>query len=272
MIGITAATPLSLIHPAPILQKQLLLIIRSPISMGQVFRIAIARLTSIQLSHNIKPPFKPEAIRTSFLHGTGFVNFICTSFKTYRYQVILPAADLTAGGMNASRPVHAMRMTLLQPGSVVGFFKIRLKNTTQTIAGSQPDETGLEEVYHKSTNFSGSDIVLPFYQSFSWNGQNLLVDISFTTANASDVPAFAFLILLPIKQLYSLFQARKKIIYISAEQVVSICNIHPLRIYMMKSQFLSGHMATLPFFLPTHRYLMLLMQVAIVRLMCIFLE
>lgn len=122
----------------------------------------------------------------------GTITGFSPASKTYRYQVILPAADLSSGGMNASRPVHAMRMTLMQPGSIVGFFKIRLKNTTETIAGSQPDETGLQEVYHKSTNFSGSDIVLPFYQSFAWNGQNLLVDISFTTANASDVPAFAF--------------------------------------------------------------------------------
>jgi hypothetical protein len=128
----------------------------------------------------------------AFFTGQGTTTSFSPAAKTYRYQVILPAADLLTGGMNASRPMHAMRMTLLQPGSVVGFFKIRLKNTTQMIAGAQPDETGLKEVYNKSTDFSGSDIVLPFYQSFDWTGQNLLVDISFTTANASDVPAFAF--------------------------------------------------------------------------------
>ena len=128
----------------------------------------------------------------AFFTAQGTTTAFSPAAKTYRYQVILPAADLIAGGMMASRPVHAMRMTLLQPGSVVGFFKIRLKNTTQIIAGTQPDETGLKEVYHQSTDFTGSDIVLPFYQSFTWTGQNLLVDISFTTADGSDVPAFAF--------------------------------------------------------------------------------
>ena len=124
--------------------------------------------------------------------GQGPIVPFSPSAKTYRYQVIIPAADLITGGMIASRPVHAMRMTILQPGSVVGFFKIRLKNTAQLFAGTQPDEVGLQEVYHQSTDFSGSDIVLPFYQAFNWTGQNLLVDISFTTADASDAPAFAF--------------------------------------------------------------------------------
>ena len=112
--------------------------------------------------------------------------------KTYRYQVILPAAELLSGGMNASRPVHALRITLAQAGSTVGFFKIRLKNTTNAIAGDHPDDTNLQEVYHKSTELTGSDFVFPFYNAFNWTGQNLLVDISFTTANASDVPAFEF--------------------------------------------------------------------------------
>ena len=128
----------------------------------------------------------------AFFNGQGLNTAYAPAAKTYRYQVILPAADLIAGGMNASRAVHAMRMTILQPGSVVGFFKIRLKNTTQLVAGDHPDETDLQEVYHKSTAFTGSDIVLPFYTSFDWSGDNLLVDISFTTGDPTGVPAFAF--------------------------------------------------------------------------------
>jgi hypothetical protein len=106
---------------------------------------------------------------------------------TYRYQVILPAADLITGSL-VPGPVYGMRLNVQEPGATVGFLKIRLKNTDQSIAGNQPDDTGLVEVYHRSTDFSGAGIVFPFYQAFDWTGQNLLVDISFTTSDPADVP------------------------------------------------------------------------------------
>lgn len=111
---------------------------------------------------------------------------------TYRYQVILQADDLLNAGLDAGTNVYGMRMSLLAPGSTVGFFKIRLKNTDQTIAGDQPDESGLQEVYHRSTDFNANEVELAFYQAFNWTGQNLLVDISFTTDDPTDVPAFEF--------------------------------------------------------------------------------
>ncbi len=111
--------------------------------------------------------------------------------KTYRYQVILPADDLFAGSMVIGY-VYGMRVGLKTPGSNVGFLKIRLKNTDSISTGDHPDESDLQEVYHKTTDCSGNAIVLPFYQAFDWTGQNLLVDISFTTENASDVPGFEF--------------------------------------------------------------------------------
>jgi hypothetical protein len=82
-------------------------------------------------------------------------------------------------------------MNILQPGATVGFFKIRLKNTTQSVTSDYPDEIGLQEVYHKTTDFSNG-IVFPFYQAFDWTGENLLVDISFTTEDPAGVPAFEF--------------------------------------------------------------------------------
>lgn len=111
--------------------------------------------------------------------------------KTYRYQVIMPAANLLAGNMVAG-PVYGMRMEIWEAGSTVGFFKVRLKNTNQTSIGDHPDESGLQEVYHKSTDFTLGDFTIPFYQAFDWNGGNLLVDISFTTQDLSDVPKFNF--------------------------------------------------------------------------------
>jgi len=110
--------------------------------------------------------------------------------KTYRYQVILPSDHLVTGGMVVG-PVYGIRMNILQPGATVGFFKIRLKNTTQSVTSDYPDEIGLQEVYHKTTDFSNG-IVFPFYQAFDWTGENLLVDISFTTEDPAGVPAFEF--------------------------------------------------------------------------------
>lgn len=111
--------------------------------------------------------------------------------KNYRYQVILPADHLITGSL-VTGPVYGMRISLVQPGSTVGFFKIRLKNTDQSAAGESPDDSGLTEVYHRSTDLSSGAVVFPFYQPFNWTGQNLLVDISFTTESPSDVPAFDF--------------------------------------------------------------------------------
>ncbi|HSF87825.1 MAG TPA: LamG-like jellyroll fold domain-containing protein, partial [Saprospiraceae bacterium] len=88
--------------------------------------------------------------------------------------------------------IYGLRISLLESGANVGFLKIRLKNTDSFSTGDHPDETGLQEVYHKSTDCSGGALVLPFYQPFDWTGQNLLVDISFTTENPSDVPGFEF--------------------------------------------------------------------------------
>ncbi|HEY3387316.1 MAG TPA: LamG domain-containing protein, partial [Saprospiraceae bacterium] len=111
---------------------------------------------------------------------------------TYRYQVILTSEELSAAVLNVGGALHGIRMTLLQPGSIVGFLKIRIKNTDQSNVGERPDETGLTEVYFKSTDLSGSEIEFPFYQIVSWEGQHFLLDISFTTSSASDAPAFKF--------------------------------------------------------------------------------
>jgi len=111
--------------------------------------------------------------------------------KTYRYQVILSAADLVTGSMVIGS-LYGLRMGLKEPGSNLGFLKIRLKNTDLFSTGDHPDEDSLQEVYHRSTDCSGDLLLLPFYQPFEWTGQNLLVDISFTTGAPSDVPGFEF--------------------------------------------------------------------------------
>ncbi len=110
----------------------------------------------------------------------------------YRYQVILPADELISSGLTVGS-ISGLKTTLLQGGGTLGFYKIKLKNTTADIAGSKPDEDGLQEVYFKSTDMSNNgEITLPFYQTFNWTGGNLLVDISFTTNDREDVPTFSF--------------------------------------------------------------------------------
>jgi hypothetical protein len=118
-------------------------------------------------------PFSPEAV-------------------TYRYQAILTTDELIAASMDIDAPLFGLRMALLEPGSTLGFLKIRLKNTDQNFVGERPDESDLTEVYFKSTHLTGSEIEFPFYTPFTWNGQNLLVDISFTTSSISDAPTFPF--------------------------------------------------------------------------------
>lgn len=124
--------------------------------------------------------------------GPGPDAALAPNAKTFRYQAILPAAALLGGGL-ATGPVYGLRLGLEQAGGTVGFFKIRLKNTTQSMVGDLPDETGLLEVYHRNTDFSaGGDVLFPFYQPFAWTGVNVLLDISFTTPEASDAPVFRF--------------------------------------------------------------------------------
>ena len=137
----------------------------------------------------IEPGNNPKEV---FFEALGPVVPLMPAATSYRYQAILYYDDLINAGLDIGGPVHGMRIALLQPGQTVGFFKIRLKNTSQSVAGDHPDDTGLQEVYHKTTDFSGGDIVLPFYQSFDWTGENLLVDISFTTNGPADAPAFKF--------------------------------------------------------------------------------
>jgi hypothetical protein len=110
------------------------------------------------------------------------------STPVYRYQVILPASTLVTGNMKLG-PVYGIRVNLIEPGTTLNFLKIRLKNTDQTIPGSGPDDIGLLEVFHKNADVTGGT-VFPFYQPFEWNGQNLLVDISFTTDDPASIPAF----------------------------------------------------------------------------------
>lgn len=112
--------------------------------------------------------------------------------KTYRYQVILSQAILMNQGFVNGSDFYAIRLSLVNPGGTVGFFKVRLKNTTSTQVGNAPDETGLQEVYDRNTTFTGGSIVLPFYNAFTYTGGSLLVDISFTTGATSDAPTFEF--------------------------------------------------------------------------------
>lgn len=111
---------------------------------------------------------------------------------TYRYQVILPAATMMTGGLQNGDKIFGIRISIANPGSTVGFFKIRMKNTAETQVGDHPDEAGLEEVYDRNTPFTGGSIVFPFYTAFTYSGGNLLVDFSFTTDNPADVPTFDF--------------------------------------------------------------------------------
>ncbi len=112
--------------------------------------------------------------------------------KAYRYQVVLPAGELVNSGLNAGT-ISGLKMTLLQGGSSVGFFKIKLKNTTADVAGNKPDDDNLQEVYFKTTDMTNpGELSFPFYQAFDWTGGNLLMDISFTTKNDTDVPVFDF--------------------------------------------------------------------------------
>ncbi|MCC6412491.1 MAG: T9SS type A sorting domain-containing protein [Saprospiraceae bacterium] len=131
-------------------------------------------------------------ISESQIGNQGQPTQLAPAATTFRYQGILQAADLSAGGLQAGA-LYGLKLTLEQAGSTVGFFKIRLKNTTQSVSGEQPDNNGLVEVYHKNTDLSTiGDMLFPFYQSFNWTGGNLLVDISFTTAQISDAPVFRF--------------------------------------------------------------------------------
>ncbi len=110
----------------------------------------------------------------------------------YRYQVILPADELMASGLTAG-PISGLKTTLLQGGGTLGFYTLKLKNTSADVANSTPDEEDLEEVFSRSTDMSNSgEITLPFYQIFDWSGGNLLIDISFTTKSSDDVPIFYF--------------------------------------------------------------------------------
>ena len=142
-----------------------------------------------QHESTIEPGLNPKEV---FLAAQGPLVPFTPAATTYRYQVIMQADDLIAAGLDVGGPVYGMRMDIKQSGTSVGFFKIRLKNTDQTVAGDHPDDIDLQEVYHKSTNLPAGEIEFPFYQSFIWTGQSLLMDISFTTDDPSDVPAFDF--------------------------------------------------------------------------------
>lgn len=114
------------------------------------------------------------------------------SSKTYRYQVILPQSILTTQGLISGTKMYGIRLSLNTPGSTVGFFKVRLKNTALAQVNTTPDDSDLLEVYDRNTAFTGGSIVLPFYTSFTYTGGNLLVDFSYTTDDSSDAPAFEF--------------------------------------------------------------------------------
>ena len=111
---------------------------------------------------------------------------------SFRYQVVLPGDQLSSAGLTPG-PISGLKMNLLEGGNTVGFFKIKLKNTPTDTVGMHPEDANLEEVYFKSTDMSSvGEVSLPFYQSFNWEGDNLLMDISFTTFDADDAPVFDF--------------------------------------------------------------------------------
>ena len=128
----------------------------------------------------------------SLIGNQGQPAQLAPAATTFRYQGILQAADLFDGGLQ-SGSLYGLKLTLEQAGSTVGFFKIRIKNTTLSVSGEQPDNSGLVEVYHKNTDLPTlGDLLFPFSQSFDWTGGNLLIDISFTTSQVSDAPVFRF--------------------------------------------------------------------------------
>lgn len=143
----------------------------------------------IQHDGNLLPGANPSEVDFT---AQGPSESLSPTIPNYRYQVILPADELISSGLTTGT-ISGLKLNLLQGGNTVGFFKIKLKNTIATEAGSKPDDDGLQEVYFKSTDMSSTgEITFPFYQVFDWTGGNLLVDFSFTTQSNDDAPVFDF--------------------------------------------------------------------------------
>ena len=99
-------------------------------------------------------------------------------------QMLFTAAELNVAGLSAGN-IGGLKLELNQAASGLGFFKIRLKNTTKTaLQANDPDLDGFTDVYFQNTAFGLSGPVnLPFYQVYNWDGvSNLLVEWSYNGA------------------------------------------------------------------------------------------
>ncbi len=108
-------------------------------------------------------------------------------------QLLFTAAELSTAGLSAG-DIHGLKLQISQPGSELGFFKIRLKNTSKTaLSADTPDLEGFTEVFFQNTPVNAvGTLLLPFYQSFNWDGvSNLLIECSSTAALANNARVLA---------------------------------------------------------------------------------
>lgn len=108
-------------------------------------------------------------------HNSGKSQYLYTASE-------LNAAGVVAGGIDG--------LLLNSPtGGTTDFFRIRLKQTTEsTLTNSMPETTGFTEVFYNNTTLTSGENRLQFYTPFSWDGTtNLIVEFSFTNDNPGTV-------------------------------------------------------------------------------------
>lgn len=123
--------------------------------------------------------------------GSGGLDLeLAASSPTRKAQFLYSAAELAAAGLSAGE-IFGLKLTVQQPGSDLGFFTIRLKNTPKSVLDPQdPDLQGFTEVYFNQAPFgTAGPVDFPFYQPFAWDGSSgLLVELSFTAASIAPAP------------------------------------------------------------------------------------
>lgn len=111
---------------------------------------------------------------------------LITSKNSGKSHVLYLASELQAAGLTAGE-LHSIGFDMVSSSSYANFMRIKLKNVTYSqLDPTNPDLTGLTEVYYQNTAFSGGIQTLQFFQPFTWDGtSNILMEISFTNSETS---------------------------------------------------------------------------------------
>ncbi|WP_333600902.1 beta strand repeat-containing protein, partial [Flavobacterium sp.] len=129
------------------------------------------------------------AVTTSAIGPNPFQNY----YGGVKQQMLVLASTLNTLGLSTGSTISALQLQMLVADNTYALsnLKVKLQNTTATsVSTTSMVTSGWSTVYSPASYTPTSGYTnIPFSSNFTWNGTNLLIEISYTNANTGATTA-----------------------------------------------------------------------------------